>query len=453
MESNRIEYKRELTGSLEKEVVGFLNYRDGGVIYIGVDGNGNAVDLADTDQLQLAIKDRIKNNIQPSALGLFDVVLEEKNGREIIKIIVAGGMEKPYYLRKYGMTEKGCFIRVGSACESMSQEMIDSLYSRRIRNTIGRMESTRHNLTFEQLKIYYETRGLHLNAAFMQNLELLTPEGKPNYAAYLLADENGVSVQVAKYADTTRVNLVENIDFGRCSLVKAYKNLMDRMNVENTIYTRIGRAVRQEQPMINPIALREAVVNAIVHNDYANGSTPKFELFSDRLEITSAGGLPYGLDRRDFFAGHSAPRNKEIMRVFRDLELVEHLGSGIPRIIEVYGKECFEITQNFIRLIIPYAEGLVRPGKEGLESQLESQLESLEMRVVKVLTKGSKGKKEISELLGQKQVSGQLHTVIRQLIENQFIEYTIPDKPNSRMQKYRLTDKGHAMVNKRGDNV
>ncbi|HOE09581.1 MAG TPA: ATP-binding protein, partial [Treponemataceae bacterium] len=166
MESNRIEYKRELTDSLEKEVVAFLNYRDGGEIHIGIDNEGKSVGIANGDNLQLIIKDRIKNNIQPSAMGLFDVILEVKDDKEVIRIIVAGGLEKPYYLRKYGMTDKGCFIRIGSASEPMTQEMIDSLYSRRVRNTIGKMESTRHNLTFEQLKIYYEARGLHLNASF-----------------------------------------------------------------------------------------------------------------------------------------------------------------------------------------------------------------------------------------------------------------------------------------------
>jgi len=65
---------------------------------------------------------------------------------------------------------------------------------------------------------------------------------------------------------------------------------------------------------------------------------PKFEFFADRLEITSGGGLPFGFSQEDFFNGFSSPRNKEIMRIFRDLEIVEQLGSGIPRIIEKYGK-------------------------------------------------------------------------------------------------------------------
>ncbi len=353
-ESNRIEYKRQLADSLEKEVVAFLNYQDGGIIYLGIDSDGSAVGLDDCDAVQLAVKDRLKNNIQPSIMGLFDLIHEKCNGKDILRITIAGGLEKPYYLKKYGMTEKGCFIRVGSAAEPMPQEQIESLYSRRVRNTIGRMESTRLDLTFEQLKIYYEARNLHLNAAFMQNLELLTPEGKPNYAAYLLADENGVSVQVAKYADATRVELIENRDYGRCSLVKALKSVLERMDVENTIYTKIGYPLREEREMIHGRAMREAVINAIVHNDYSNGACPKFEFFSDRLEITSAGGLPYGVSEEDFFNGYSSPRNKEIMRVFRDLEIVEQLGSGVPRILEDYGRDAFEIRPNFLRVIFRY---------------------------------------------------------------------------------------------------
>lgn len=272
-ESNRIEYKRELTDSLEKEVVAFLNYQDGGLIYLGIDKNATVHGIQGADAIQLTIKDRLKSNIQPSIMGLFDIVLEKREDKDVICVTIASGPEKPYYLKKYGMTEKGCFLRVGSASEPMGKEMIESLFSRRVRNTIGRMESTRLNLSFEQLKIYYDERGLHLNSAFMQNLELLTPEGKPNYAAYLLADENGISVQVAKYAGTTRTNLIENRDFGRCSLVKALKAVLERMDVENTIFTKIGFPLRQQRAMISNTAMREAVINAIVHNDYSNGHT------------------------------------------------------------------------------------------------------------------------------------------------------------------------------------
>jgi ATP-dependent DNA helicase RecG len=383
-ESNRVEYKQELNDSLEKEVVAFLNYRDGGVIYLGIDWNGDVVGLPEVDAVQLAVKDRLKNNIQPSIMGLFDIVLERRNGKDVVRITVAGGLEKPYYLKKYGMTPKGCFLRVGSASEPMTQEMIESLYGRRVRNMIGRMESPRQDLGFEQLTIYYDAKGLRLNEVFMKNLELLTPDGKPNYAAYLLADENGASLQVAKYAGTDRIDLVENRDYGRCSLIKALKSVLDRVAVENTVYTRIGYPLREEREMIDSTAIREAIINAVVHNDYSYGATPKVEFFADRVEVTSMGGLPYGVEEEDFFSGFSVPRNKELMRVFRDLEIVEQLGSGVPRILKTYGREAFEIRKSFLRVTMPYAKPFTR---EESEPQEETPVKTLVKTPVKTLVK------------------------------------------------------------------
>lgn len=109
-ETNRVEYKLKLTEGLEKEVVAFLNSREGGEIFIGVDKQGAVIGLDDLDGDMLKIKDRIRNSIVPSAMGLFDVQAEKESGKDIIKITIASGLEKLYYFRKYGMSEKGCFI-------------------------------------------------------------------------------------------------------------------------------------------------------------------------------------------------------------------------------------------------------------------------------------------------------------------------------------------------------
>ena len=349
-ETNRIEYKQELTEGLEKEVIAFLNYREGGIIYIGIDKTGKTYGLADSDSDQLKIKDRLKHNIKPSALGLFDIVSEEREGKDIIKIIVASGPEKPYHLRKYGMSEKGCFIRIGTAAEPMPQKMIDTLFSKRTRNSISKIKATTQDLTFSQLKIYYEESGYKLGNAFAKNLELLTEDGAYNYAAYLLADKNNTSIKVAKYSGTNRTDLIESNEYGNECLAKATKQVIDKIAVENRIATKITSKEREQSHLWNPIALREAIINAFVHNDYTNEVPPKFEIFSDRIEITSAGGLPEGLSQQEFFEGFSVPRNKELMRIFKDLELVEQLGSGIPRILDHYGKESFSFSENFLRM-------------------------------------------------------------------------------------------------------
>ena len=304
-ETNRIELKQELTKDLEKEVVAFLNYHEGGAIYIGIDKHGLSVGVSDMDGDMLKIKDRLKNNILPSCMGLFDISSVEKDGLDIIKITVASGSEKPYYKKKYGMSEKGCFIRVGTAAEPMPQKMIDELFAKRTRDSIGKVKSNRQDLTFEQLKIYYEGKGITLNQKFATNLELLTEKGDYNYVAYLMADTNNTSIKVAKYNGTGRVDLVENPDYGYVSLIKATKQVLDKVDLENRYDTSITSKERDDKRPWSPIALREAILNAFVHNDYTTEVPPKFEFFDDRIEITSTGGLPNGLSQKEFFEGYS----------------------------------------------------------------------------------------------------------------------------------------------------
>ena len=100
-ESNRIEFKVELNDKLEKEVVAFLNNKEGGILYVGVDDNGKPVRISDIDSTQLKIADRIKNNILPSTLGLFDIVTEEIDNISVIKILISSGLEKPYYINAH----------------------------------------------------------------------------------------------------------------------------------------------------------------------------------------------------------------------------------------------------------------------------------------------------------------------------------------------------------------
>ena len=273
-ESHRVEYKQTLTDSLEKEVVAFLNYNEGGVIYIGINSGGEVVGCENPDELQLKIKDKLKHNISPSCLGLFEVILETIDNKNIIKIIIASGRETPYYIKKNGMSEKGCFIRIGSSSEPMNQAMIEHLFASRVRNSLGNIRSRRQDLSFEQLKIYYEEKGLKLNDKFASNLELLTEDGYYNYVAYLISDSNGVSIKVAKYAGTNKVDLIENNEYGYCSLIKATKRVLEKLEIENKTAALITPTTRKEQPLWNKVALREAVINAIVPVSYTHLTLP-----------------------------------------------------------------------------------------------------------------------------------------------------------------------------------
>lgn len=271
---------------------------------------------------------------------------------------VAGGLERPYYLKKYGMTPNGCYTRIGTQASPMTQNMIDGSFSRRILNTLHNVVSPNQELTFTQLKIYYQEKGYDAAGSyFLKNLDLFTEDGKYNYAAYLMADHNGTSIKVARFRGIEKLDIVERNEFGRCCLIKSALNVLERLNVANTTVVRVGgKAQRKEIRLIDPAALREAVLNAIIHNDYINGAYPVFEIYDDRIEVISSGGLPVGLSEKEFFAGRSLPRNKELMRIFSDMDLCEQLGSGMKKILRIYPQSVFSVSEHFIDVRFDYAE-------------------------------------------------------------------------------------------------
>ena len=440
-ETNRIENKEQLNEDFEQEVIAFLNYKEGGIIYVGINKNGQVAGVENTDLTQLQIKDRIKNNIQPSTLGLFDVTVEAIENKEVIKVIISSGTEKPYYLRKKGRTPEGCYIRVGSSKERMTERMIDDMYAKRIKNTLKEIDSPRQELTFNQLKIYYEEHGLKLNDNYLQNLDLLTSEGKYNYNAFLLADENNVSIKLVKYVGTNKLELLENLEFGNRCLITATQRILDRLDVENTTYAKIEYFGRKEQEKIDSKALKEAVINAIVHNDYSYGNSPIIELYSDRIEITSAGGLPQELSQEEFLEGVTAPRNKELIRVFKDVDLIENIGSGVLRILDAYDKSCFKFMEHFLRVSFNYKENpfeyedTAKTKSSKLGSKKSSKLAVSEEQILQ-LCKTEKSLKEIAQHFGYKDVYKFKNNYINKLIEQDKLQMTIPDKPKSRNQKY-----------------
>ena len=430
-ETNRIEYKQELTADFEREIVAFLNYSEGGELYIGVGNDGNVTGVQNIDSIQLKIVDRIKNNILPATLGLFDVVVETKNDVQIIKIVISSGIEKPYYLRSKGMSPKGCFIRVGNSAQPMTTAQIDALYSKRIPTKLSNMPSPRQKLSFQQLEIYYSEKKMKLNDEFLSSLDLVDESGRYNYAGYLLADENGISIKVAKYAGKNKVDLIENEEYGYRCLITATNQVLNKLRVENKTFAKITSTTRQERKMVDETALREAWINAVVHNDYSREVPPVVEIFSDRLTITSYGGLPQGLSRDNFFRCRSMPRNRELMRIFKDVGLVEHLGSGMGRILEVYDQSIFTFEDNFLIVTFPFAEGFMLP-----QDTMQDTMQDDRVTVLLKYCNTPRTREEIQKHIGIANRDYFRKSILNPLLLDGKIKMTIPEKPNSKHQRY-----------------
>ncbi len=313
-------------------------------------------------------------------------------------------------------------------------------------NSLQNIISPRQNLKFEQLRIYYETKGLPLNDDFAKNLDLLTEDGKYNYVAYLLADSNGISMKVTRYAGKDKYNLIENEEYGCCSLIKATNSVLDRLNVENRTLAKITWKQRIEKRLVNAAALREAVINAVVHNDYSLEVPPVFEVFSDRIEITSYGGLPMGLSKEDFFGCRSMPRNRELMRVFKDLDLVEQPGSGMVRILSAYDRNIFYFTSHFMTVRFDFRGEITPPdtmhGTPQVTPQATPQdtpqgtIQDEISQTIMDFCREPHTKREIADHCELTNLNHLTNRYLKPLLEQKYLRLTIPEKPQSPKQKY-----------------
>lgn len=172
------------------------------------------------------------------------------------------------------------------------------------------------------------------------------------------------------------------------------------------------------------------IIATKLSSDFTREVPPKFEIFADRIEITSAGTLSEGLSEADFFDGVSIPRNRELMRVYRDLELVEQLGSGVPRILESYGRECFRFMDNFIRMAFPATESVT---PQVTPPQVERLL---------AVIKGEHNRQELQRLLGLSDRKNFRENYLNPAIEAGLVGLMDPDNPTSSKQQYMLTEAG-----------
>lgn len=354
-ETDKIELKVKVNDSLPKEIESFLN-TDGGIIYIGIDDDGNILGVNDLDFTLRNLFDIISDQIEPNAIDSVKPEVEFIDGKAIVKICITKGYAPLYCIKKYGFSSNGCHFRVGTTCKSMTLEMIKKKIETGLSNfdMMIRRESYYNDLSFIKFKMLLIENGYHIDdSSFEKNFKLRTNDGKYNFLAELLADENSIPFIFAKFKGTTKATFSERSDYGNQCIILAYERMKERLKLENICKTITNPRPRKDIYLYDIDAVNEALINAIIHNDYRI-SDPQVAFFDDRLEITSHGGLPNGLTREEFFMGISRPRNEQLMGIFTRLRIVEHTGHGVPTIVNKYSKNVFEISDSFIRVIIPF---------------------------------------------------------------------------------------------------
>lgn len=406
IETNNVELKRELNDKFEKEVVSFLNSK-GGHIFIGINDDGSTYGVDNSDELQLIIKDRIKDKIAPSPIGFFEIISEERDNKNILHIIIASGNEKPYYLKKYGMCPQGTFVRIGSSCVQLTEKQIFDLYSKRTRTSLINIISPIQDLTFTQLRIYYDEIGYQFTSNTYKQFHFQLETGEYNYLAYLLSDQNALVFNVGKFKGNNVVELEEIKSYSNQSLIKTTNEIVDYIDKQNKTFTTITSSKRKEEKLFDSIAMREALINALVHSDYTYENTPTFRIFDDHIDIISVGGIPEGLEQEEFLSGYMSPKNPQLMKIFRDLGFVEHMGTGIIRILSKYDKSIFTFSTNFIKVSIPFN----KTGNDIVNSKIPKNVTKRQSKIMELIDRNTNiTQDEIASIIGVSR-----YTIIREI--------------------------------------
>ena len=196
------------------------------------------------------------------------------------------------------------------------------------------------------------------------------------------------------------------------------------------------------------------MINAFFHNHWLDGA-PAFTVFQDRIEILSRGSLPPKQTMDGFFAGESVPVNEKLAKIILQLHISEQTGRGVPAIVEAYGKDAFRFAENNIKVTIPFdmideeAHASVDAPVSGENTLVTTPVKAKNTPVITPVKTAKtfveerimeycrepKGIKEIAEFLGYKEKKS-VRKYLVPLLEQGRLAMTIPEKPNSRLQKY-----------------
>lgn len=296
----------------------------------------------------------LARNLFPSINFSFEE--ETIEGKRIVVLIIPAASDIPTAFR-----EKR-YIRIGSSKANLKdypkrEIQLFKILDGRV-ETIETLSAKYQDLTFSKLFGYYGSKGIVLKQeTFIKNLGLKNGKGEFNLLAQLLSDDSHFPLRVSIFDGKTKGSPLFSVrEFGYNCLLYSLDELLRYGDVLNLIQADERERIveRKEVPLFDNKAFREAIINSVLHNKWADGNEPMISVFTDRIEILSRGSIPAGQTMEGFFLGESVPVNEKLSEIFLQLHISEKSGRGVPKIIEVYGKDAFSFREQSIVVTIPF---------------------------------------------------------------------------------------------------
>jgi ATP-dependent DNA helicase RecG len=465
------EFKRSGTSGIVREICAFAN-ATGGVMLFGVADNGEVVGVGNHNRLKSEVRATARSAEPP-------IGVEVESVGEVLCVTVSAQKSKPYsFGGKF-------FIREGASSQQMSRDEISEFFHKEglihFDETPCEKFSLESDLEDEVWALFQRRAKVPADmepVTALRNLHLIGEDGRMTHAgAWLLARDIqkfniSADVACALFMGTDKVRILERRGFNGdvySMIDEVVAWILSKINIEYII----KHVKREERPELPEEALREAVVNALAHRDYRSTANVQVYLFKDRVEIVSPGGLPAGMTEADL-GSKSVPRNPLLFGMLHRMEAVEHIGSGIRRIRELcrdhgVAEPEIEVSDSWVSTtflrpteqvgnketaqVTAHGEGDDNSKHNNMLRTLSRELDDLTgqataqvaAQVVQYCRK-PRAAKEIMDMLDLKHWKTFRSNYLQPLIDDGWIEMTIPDKPTSSKQKYRLTDKGSDLL-------
>lgn len=347
---NEFQEFKEGLGQLDKglkSITSMLNRHGKATVYFGVDDNGDVCGLSIGKNTLMDIRNKIRDKIEPRIFAEI-VELSDELGRKYIKVSV-NGADIPYSF------DGRYYIRNVSSDEQASNDILRKMLATSDSDIIRQKTSPKQNLTFKTLFALLSGVGKHPSDTeeFYGNYGLLTRDGKFNINAYLLSDNNDISMKVVVFEGKDKSVMSRRTEYGSKCLLLSLDEIAEFFSSMNVTRVDVKGTKRKENALFDYPSFREAWINACLHNDWNNAIAPSVYVFDDRIEVVSYGGIPYTLTKEGFFNGTSVPVNKSLLFVFIAAGYAEQSGHGVPTIVDRYGRGVFSFEDGMVKVTIP----------------------------------------------------------------------------------------------------
>lgn len=394
-ESSKLELKEQLNTDFKKEIIAFAN-TDGGEIIVGIAKDGTVTGVENTEAEMERIGNMVRDGIKPDLTTYTSIERIEDKDKTLIRVTVSRGQKRPYHLTNKGLKPSGVFVRHGVSSVPATDEAIRQMLKESDGTTFDRARSVNQDLTFEYAEKIFRESNVAFDEPHKRTLGLLDPDGYYTNAALLLSDQCGHIIRCAVYEGTGKSKFKTRREFSG-SILKQLDDTFEFLSLNNNLRASFDGLRRIDHADYPADALREALLNAVVHRDYDYSGSIIINTYDDRMEFISLGGLVKGLTLEDIKSGVSQPRNMVVANIFYRLELIESYGTGVQKILESYAGEpaqpVFSAAPASFVVTLPNRNV---PSPTEYDPALSNEENVLRLMV----EKGSVSRKDVEQLLG-----------------------------------------------------